>query len=237
MAYIRYFYILILISLISIVDSIAVIIALRFKGASVFHERAVNWARKLVKNLGIDLKVFGADNLIAGENYVYISNHSSMIDIPVMLYGIKDDIRIIYKKELEKIPIFGIGLRKSPFIAVSRGDGKKSMESLNNANKAMQENSSILIFPEGTRSVDGEVGEFKRGAFLLALKANKRIVPVTIIGTNKILPKGSLKAIRGEVKLIVGEPITIDPNMNKPQMLQFITNIRQEICDNKVRFK
>jgi 1-acyl-sn-glycerol-3-phosphate acyltransferase len=232
MAFLRFLYVFIIISVISIYDSIRVIVGLKLHGVKVFNNYAVNWARKLVKYMGIDLQVEGQENIVPGENYVYISNHSSMIDIPVTLYGINDNIRIIYKKELEKLPIFGIGLKLSPFIAVSRGDGKKSMESLNKANKAMQENMSILIFPEGTRSLDGQIGEFKRGAFILALRANKKIVPVTIIGTNKLLPKGSLKAHKGIVKLIIGKPIEINANMSKPQMLQFISSIREEICEN-----
>ncbi len=237
MAFFRIIYILIIILFFSIIDSIRVIIALRLHGPVIFHNYAVNWARKLVKYIKIDLRVEGEENLVPGENYIYISNHTSLMDIPVVLYGIKDNIRIIYKKELEKLPVFGRGLKVSPFIAVSRGDGKKAIESLNAATKAMQENMSILIFPEGTRSPDGNIGEFKRGAFVLALKANKKIVPVTLVGTNKLMPKGSLKAHSGIVNLIIGKPIEINANMNKPQMMQFINSIREEICQNKMKYE
>ena len=235
MAFIKLVYTYILIGLVTIIDSIRVIIALKIRGNSVFYRYAYNWSKKLVKIVGINLIIEGKENLVKGENYVYISNHTSIMDIPVMIYGLKDNIRIIYKKELEKLPIFGRGIKVSPYIPVSRGDGMKSMHSLNEANKAMQENSSILIFPEGTRSQDGEIGEFKRGAFILAAKANKKIVPVTIIGTNNILAKGSIKANSGKVKLIISKPIEIAQDMNKPQMLQFISNVRQTICENKAK--
>jgi len=156
-----------------------------------------------------------------------------LLDIPVLIYGLDDNVRIIYKKELENIPIFGWGMKQSPFIPVSRGDGGESMKSLNEAISAMKESKSILIYPEGTRSVDGTLGEFKRGAFVLAEKAGKKIVPVTVIGTNKILPKGTTKILKGaKVRIIISEPMELPAERHKRAMMVYIDTIRSIILDN-----
>ncbi len=231
-----YYYTISKIILVTIIDTARAMFAIYTKGSDSFHKYSVNWSRKLLKIAKIKLEVHNQEVLNPNENYVYISNHSSMIDIPAVLYGIKDNIRIIYKKELEKIPIFGAGLKRSPFIAVSRGSGKGSMQSLNDAVTAMQENKSILIFPEGTRSETGELGEFKRGAFLLAEKANKKIVPVTIIGTSKLLKKGSANFKSGLVKMIIGQPVELPEERNKVVMQKFIISLREQIEENLKKY-
>ena len=191
----------------------------------------------MVSIMDIDLEVIGKENLVKDENYVYVANHSSLLDIPVLIYGLDDNVRIIYKKELEKLPIFGWGMKQSPFIAVSRGDGAGSMKSLNEAITAMKGNKSILIYPEGTRSLDGKLGEFKRGAFVLAEKAGKKIVPVTVVGTNKVLAKGTTKAAKGiKVRIIISPPMDLPEERHKRAMMAYIDSIRSIILDNLSKY-
>lgn len=198
-----------------------------------YHHYAVEWGKQMVNIMDMDLEVIGKEHLSPDENYVYVANHSSLLDIPVLIYGLDDNVRIIYKKELENIPIFGWGMKQSPFIPVSRGDGGESMKSLNEAISAMKESKSILIYPEGTRSVDGTLGEFKRGAFVLAEKAGKKIVPVTVIGTNKILPKGTTKILKGaKVRIIISEPMELPAERHKRAMMAYIDTIRTIILEN-----
>lgn len=212
-----------------------------FKGrggnSDAYHLYAVEWGKQMVRIMDIDLEVTGKEYLTKGENYVYVANHSSLLDIPVLIFGLDDNVRIIYKKELEKIPIFGWGMKQSPFIPVSRGDGAGSMKSLNEAIATMKENKSILIYPEGTRSLDGKLGEFKRGAFVLAEKAGKKIVPVTVVGTNKVLAKGATKAEKGvKVRIIISQPMDLPEERHKRAMMSYIDNIRSIILDNLSKY-
>lgn len=229
MNYLSYFWAYTKIGVVTAIDTFRAMTAVYTKGPESFHKYSVNWAKKLLKYLKVELEVYNSEVLSKNENYVYITNHTSMADIPIVLWGIKDNIRIIYKKELEKIPIFGPGLRRSPFIAVSRGNGRDAMQSLNEAATAMQEKESILIFPEGTRSKTGIMGEFKRGAFLLAEKANKKIVPITIIGSNQVDDKQILGSKVLKVKMYIHQPVELPENRNKIEMQKFINSLRTRI--------
>lgn len=198
-----------------------------------YHRSAYVWAKKLIKYLDIRLNITGLENLNKEENYVYIANHTSLIDIPVLVYALNDNIRIVYKKELEKVPIFGYGLKYSPFIAVTREGGAEAMKTLNEGIAAMKENKSILIFPEGTRSQDGKLGEFKRGAFLMAEKAEKKIVPVAVRGTNLILAKGKSRFKKGvNVNVIISPPEELPADRHKKAILEFIAKVREIILKN-----
>lgn len=203
MSYIR----LLLIIVITIIDSIRVIIHLFLSKNPDFHGYAQKWAKKLLKISGIKVQATGLENIRRDETYIFVANHSSLFDIPVLQASIPNDFRIIYKKELERIPIFGYGLKKSPYIGIVREDPRKSMESIEQAIEIIQKGASVLIFPEGTRTRDGSLGEPRRGAFLLATRSGKPIVPVAVKGTFEILSNG-IKGIRPHtVKVCIGEPI------------------------------
>lgn len=204
--------------------------------SDLYLKSAYKWAEKVIKLLKINLKISGKELLNADSNYVYISNHLSLIDIPVLTYGLNDNIRIIYKKELEKIPLFGLGMKYSPFIPVSRDGGADAKKTLASAIDAIKENKSILVFAEGTRSKDGSLGEFKRGAFLLAEKSGKQIVPVTIKGTNLVLPKGKYNYKKGvTVEIIISAPMDLPEVKNKKTMADFIQEVRDTIYQNTLK--
>ncbi len=211
-----------------------------FKGrngnSDLYLQTAYKWAEKVIKILKIKITVNGKELLNKNSNYVYISNHLSLIDIPVLTFGLNDNFRIIYKKELEKIPLFGLGMKYSPFIPVSREGGAEAKKTLSSAIEAMKENKSILVFAEGTRSKDGTLGEFKRGAFLLAEKAEKQVVPVTIKGTNLVLPKGKFNYKKGvNVEIIISAPMDLPEIKNKKTMADFIQEVRDKIYQNTIK--
>ncbi len=221
---------LLLIILVTLFDSVAVILHLTFSKSPDFHSFARRWARRLLKISGIEVVVEGSENLQKQETYVFIANHSSLFDIPVLQASIENDFRIIYKKELEKIPVFGYGLKKSPYIGIVREDPRKSMQSLELAIQTIQNGASVLIFPEGTRSKNGNLGIPRRGAFLLATRSGKPIVPIAIKGTYEILSNG-IKGLRPRlVHVKIFQPIKGMPQ-NRVEENIFQENVWQEIIN------
>jgi len=173
-----------------------------------FHALARMHARGTLAVAGVTLKVEGLDNVDFSRSYIYVANHASLFDIPAVLAGVPDQIRIVYKKELEKIPIFGWGLKYGKtYIAVDRASGTDAMRTLEEAAAKIRHGASVILFAEGTRSPDGKLQAFKRGAFNLAVKAGVPVVPLTINGSWNILKKKSLKIQPGEVTLVLSKPI------------------------------
>jgi 1-acyl-sn-glycerol-3-phosphate acyltransferase len=185
-----------------------VIIALR-RGDRVFHALARGWAHSTLRICGVDVRVEGLEKLQPGTTYIYVSNHASMFDIPVILASIPDQIRILYKKELNWIPVFGWGLKLGSYIAVDRSSGSEAMRSLDEAAARIAGGASVLLYAEGTRTRDGKLQPFKRGAFNLAVKAGAPVVPLTVNGSFAILPKASLAIRPGTVELVIETPIPI----------------------------
>ena len=200
-----------------------------FKQMDKSYQNARNWSSILLSLCGAKLNIKYETEIDKSQSYIYITNHSSQYDIPTATFAIEDNIRLVYKKELEKIPIFGYCLKVMPYIAIVRDNPKEARAGLDEAIAAFRENASVLMFPEGTRSETGEVGEFKRGAFLLAKESGKKIVPVGISGTKEILPKGSLQFNKGDVFVRIGKPIEYKQDMNRVEEKNFINNLRNEI--------
>ena len=173
----------------------------------VFHAVARGWARVLLFICGVEVHVTGLDKLDPSKNYVYVSNHASLFDIPAVIAGVPDQIRILYKRELERIPLFGWGLKWGSYIGIDRGKGPEAVRSLEQAAERIRKGASVLVFAEGTRTTDGRLQPFKRGAFNLAVKAGVPVVPLTVNGSYHILPKRSVSIRPGRVNLLLGAPI------------------------------
>ncbi|MFN3406668.1 MAG: lysophospholipid acyltransferase family protein [Caldimicrobium sp.] len=168
---------------------------------------ATLWCRGLMSILGIKVRIEEGALPLKGKNYVFISNHQSQLDIPVLEVLLKDyDIRFLAKKSLFKIPFFGWGIGALGYIPVEREDPKEGLKSLYACVDRLKEGHSLVIFPEGTRSRDGSLLPFKKAGFLIPIKAGVEVCPVVIWGTKNILPKGSLwfRLRKREVKVIVG---------------------------------
>ena len=221
---------LLLIAIITSVFAITAIFTMLIINKNTFYPLSKYWAKLILGVSGIKLNVSFQDNLKDDESYIYIPNHSSLFDIPVLLASVNGNVRIMYKEELEKIPIFGWCLKISPFISVKREDKENSLEGFKQALEAVNSSDSVIIFPEGTRSEDGKLGEFKKGAFLLAIKSGKKIVPVVIKGTNKLMSKGSLKLDQGIVSIEYNKIINPkeNPDINTKNLME---NIRAIMSD------
>ena len=166
-----------------------------------------NWTKGGLLIYGIKLNVTGRENIEPGKGYVYVSNHSSYLDILVIFAGVSDNIRIVYKREISRIPIFGWAMLACGFIPINRENIKSAVQSLGKGAEKIKKGLSVLIFPEGTRSIDGKVDEFKRGMFLLAEQSGADIIPLSITGTFDLLPRNSSRVKGGRVNIVVGKPV------------------------------
>ncbi|MHB8790399.1 MAG: lysophospholipid acyltransferase family protein [Desulfobulbaceae bacterium] len=167
------------------------------------------WGRTMCALAGVRVRVLGTENLEAGQTYIFMGNHVSQFDIFTFQGYSPHDFRWIVKKELFRIPVFGAAMRRAGLVAIDRSHGREAMKSLNAAAENINSGASVLIFPEGTRSIDGTLQPFKAGVITLAIKAGVPVVPVGFVGTYEVLPKGRLLVNPGEVILRIGRPISI----------------------------
>lgn len=203
---------------------------------SAYFKFIQKWGKQMVKTANIQLEVQGQEHINPNETYVYIANHSSLFDIPILLVAIPDYIHFMYKVELEKVPFLGYGLKHSPFIAIKRDNPKDAMSSIDEAAKAIVNTGSVILFPEGSRSETGEVGTFKRGAFLLASKTKKKIIPIAICGSEKIMPTKTFKIRPGKVTVFIGEAIekiSEDNSEMKKELKQINEKIAKIVINHK----
>jgi 1-acyl-sn-glycerol-3-phosphate acyltransferase len=170
------------------------------------HWCARAWSWLILATTGVAVAVEGLDRVKAGETYIFISNHQSIYDIPVIFASLPFQLRIIAKQSLGKFPFLGWHLRRAGHLLVDRSNPDRS-GILNRWRRLVADHVSLIIFPEGTRSADGRVGRFRAGSFLLALEAGLTIVPLSISGSRHVMRKGQLTTRPGHVRLLVHAPI------------------------------
>lgn len=169
----------------------------------------VIWSRFSAFITPMFVKVTGKENIERNASYVVMCNHRSYYDIFVIYGWLGLDIKFVMKKELAKLPGIGFGSKKVGHIFIDRSNKRVAIESLNRAKEKLKNGTSVIIFPEGTRSKDGVIGTFKRGGFKLALDLNLPILPVSVTGTEKILPAGTANLLPGRAKLTIHKPVVI----------------------------
>ncbi|PQP34126.1 1-acyl-sn-glycerol-3-phosphate acyltransferase, partial [Desulfobacteraceae bacterium SEEP-SAG9] len=175
----------------------------------------------------IKVTVKGFSNLDPSRSYIFMSNHQSNFDIPVLLAFLKVQFRWLAKAELFKIPIFGRGMRGAGYISIDRSNRRSAIESLKEAARTISNGASVLIFPEGTRSHDGNISPFKKGGFVLAVDAGVPLVPIVIHGTWDIMPRNRLLIKPGNVVLEIKEPVDTSDytRKTKDDLLEQVRNI------------
>jgi 1-acyl-sn-glycerol-3-phosphate acyltransferase len=151
--------------------------------------------------------VEGGEKIAPPGPYVFLSNHQSQFDIPAVVQAIPVQFRVLVKQELFNIPVFGWVLRLSGFVGIDRRNRERAIRSLDKAASRIRRGRSLLIYAEGTRSSDGSLLPFKKGGFVLAIQAGVPVIPVTILGSREVLPKGSLRIRPGRITVRVGDPI------------------------------
>ncbi len=169
---------------------------------------ARGWARVLLWVSGVKVKVEGLEKISRDGSYVFVSNHLSYMDTPVVLASIPVQFRFLAKRGLFQIPFLGWHLARAGHIAVPRGDARAAVKTMNLAAQVAREQAiSLLIFPEGGRSREGSLGEFKEGAAFIAVRAGVPLVPMCLKGTREVLPFGSGHIRSGTVVMRIGDPI------------------------------
>ncbi|MBN2213673.1 MAG: 1-acyl-sn-glycerol-3-phosphate acyltransferase [Bacteroidales bacterium] len=184
----------------------------------------VVWSRLNALLTPMFVTVKGKENILPCTSYVVIPNHQSLFDI-FLIYGwLGLDIKWVMKKELAKIPGIGFGSKKVGHIFIDRSNSKAAMDSLQAARQKLRNGTSVVIFPEGTRSRTGQLIPFKRGGFKLALELNLPILPVTLVNTRRILPPDSLNLLPGKARMVIHKAIPVSgyDEKNMPELIQLV---------------
>ena len=173
------------------------------------HRMARLWSHLILKTTGVSVTVEGIERLTPGRTYVFVSNHQSIYDIPVLFDSLPYQLRIIAKASLARFPVLGWHLKRGGHLFVDRSHPDRP-GILKRWRSLVADGLSLIIFAEGTRSPDGHVARFKAGSFLLALEAQLPLVPLSVIGTRQVMPKGRLRTEPARVSLVVHDPIEPD---------------------------
>jgi len=167
------------------------------------------WSPVLLWAGGARLSVQGQEHVVASRATIYVSNHQSTIDIPTLFMAIPVDVRFVAKRQLGFVPFLGWYLHLARFPLIDRSNRSKAIASMEAASQQIRSGTSIIVYPEGTRSQDGRILPFKKGSFALALKAGVPICPVAIEGSGKLMPKNSWNITPGEIRVKIGAPIEV----------------------------
>ncbi len=188
------------------------------------------WAKCILAASNIKVTVKGLSNLNRAGSFIYMPNHVSNFDIPVLQAYLPVQFRWIAKAELFKIPIFGYAMKRAGYISIDRFDRKGAIQSLNNAAEIIRNGTSVIIFPEGTRSQNQSIQSFKKGGFVLAVDSGVPIIPVIIHGTWSIMQKKQILVKPGNVVLEIKKPVnTLDyTRKTKDDLMEKVRNIMVE---------
>lgn len=207
----------------------ALAMALRL-GTGFYHRLMRGWSTLLLFFLRVGVEVRGLDHIDREKPYVFLANHSSYLDIIAIGRAIPGGALFVYREELTKVPIWGWSLRASPFIMISRSDARNAMRSIEKgAADIRTEGESVVIFPEGSRSADGGLTEFRRGGFLLAALSGVPLVPLALHGAGRLLPRGDWVVKPGRITVEIGRPHDLGVNPDRPALKSAQVELFEEL--------
>ncbi len=192
------------------------------------HWCARTWSRLILLTTGVRVERVGLERLRPGQTYIFVCNHQSIYDIPILFWSLPFQLRIIAKESLGRFPFIGWHLRRTGHMLVDRSRPDKA-KILEWAAHLTEKGLSLFVFPEGTRSRDGRVAPFKGGSFHLALEAGLTVVPISVVGSRHIMLKGRLATYPGRIRLTVHEPIDTT-RLAGTDRKQFAERVRQVIA-------
>ena len=213
--------------IITILSCLATIIILPFaKNTRWGNYPAIFWARSLCWLSLVRIKVRGAENINPKASYIFVANHQSLYDMPLAYGWLKNNFKWIIKKEFRKMPIMGKTCELMGHIFIDRSNPMRAKQSLDIAKQNLKQGkSSVFLFPEGTRTRNGQIGRFKRGAFTIARDLHLPIVPITINGAFKALPKGLNYITPGTIEMIIHPPVDTT-NLNDENLNELINQVK-----------
>ncbi len=194
----------------AVLGSLSIILATLFNARVGMKLAGRPWAKLNCLAALVFVKVQNRRNIVSGQSYVVISNHQSLFDILALVGWLDIDLRWVAKASLKKVPMFGMASVKMDHIFIDRFNPQAAVETLNNAKKKIVNGTSVMFFPEGTRSDDGNLKPFKKGAFKMALDLGIPILPITMRGTRHILPSGTMDLVPGKADIVIHPQINID---------------------------
>jgi 1-acyl-sn-glycerol-3-phosphate acyltransferase len=218
------FYLIPAVSLYTIaLGTISVLSSLFDRTGDVGHKCARAWSRWILRTTGVRVHVSGLEYLDPSRSYVVASNHQSIYDIPILFASLPLQLRIVAKDSLGRVPFLGWHLQRTGHLLVDRRN--PGTDIVKKMARLVCEHHSLIVFPEGTRSVDGQVGRFKKGTFLVAIDARLPVVPLSVSGSRHVMQKGQLMVCPGDVRLTIHEPIpTLD--VERAQVMRFAERVR-----------
>ena len=220
-----------IISLSIILGTVATVLGVLDRSGNQSHKVAALWSRLICRWNGIKVEVSGKENILVDQPQIFIANHQGYYDIFTLAGYLTVQLRWVSKAVLFRVPFMGWAMRAAGYIPVERNNRKQSYQAFLNTLEAIKEGSSVVIFPEGTRSEDGNIGIFKKGSQLLAQRAKVPMVPVAIIGTRDIIRKGSMLFHPGTVRIIISPCIALEEKDAKKGD-EILQEIRNMICKN-----
>jgi 1-acyl-sn-glycerol-3-phosphate acyltransferase len=194
----------------------------------------VIWARINTILTPAIVRVHGRKNIDKNQSYVIVANHLSTYDIFALYGWLGIDFKWVMKKEIKKYPGVGFGSRAVGHIFIDRSSSKEAIKTINDARRKIVNGTSVIFFPEGTRSKTKELLPFKKGAFRLAFDLNLPILPITINGTDKVFPTGTFNLFPGKIDIIVHEPIDIKP-YQEGNIQKLMNDTRDKIAASRIK--
>ena len=195
-----------------------------WKNAEFVHKVQQFWSRSFFWLMFLPVSVDGQEHIVPGQSYVFVANHQSMFDVWLVYGWLPVIFKWLMKAELRKVPFVGTGCKAAGHIFIDRRNTKAALESLKEVEKQLVNGVCTVIFPEGTRSLNGEVGRFKRGAFQIAWDLGLPIIPLSLDGCYEVLPKGKPFVYRAPVHMHIGEPIDLKQFSNPNEAIEAVRN-------------
>lgn len=196
-------------SFLTIFTAVFTMCTVHWRNAEFVHRVQQFWSKSAFWLMFIPASVDGAENIQPGQSYVFVSNHQSMFDVWLIYGWLPVIFKWLMKAELRKVPFIGTGCKAAGHIFVERAKAKASIESLREVERQLTNGICTVIFPEGTRTEDGQVGRFKRGAFQIALDLGLPVIPLSLSGCYEVMPKGKYYVTRHPVHMHIGKPIDL----------------------------
>ena len=213
-----------LLMLLTIFTAVFTMCTVQWRNAEFVHKVQQFWSRAFFRLFFIPVSIDGTEHIAPKQSYVFVSNHQSMFDVWLIYGWLPVVFKWLMKAELRKVPFIGSGCKAAGHIFIERRGAKAAMSSLKEVEKQLTDGVSTVIFPEGTRSLDGEVGRFKRGAFQIALELGLPVIPLSLTGCFEVLPKGKPFVHRHPVHMHIGEPIDLKQFEDSDQAIEAVRN-------------